>query len=224
MKTKFLTLIVLTLLLMVSCQSESDDGMDSESTFANEIPSHNIERFMEIIGNTKSNDNALNKSENNGNGVYIVPFYSDDGRWRAFFPIEGLKYMVLEFPQNGEDRALVFSETEMMVNFTSHDPQMYLYEFSTGQLYSNWCEPDASGLFKGRGKTGYVRPDWAPNAYFWGPFAPVEADDNYIFHIKATLHPTFVSHPCATVLDESIDFSYTLNGQNGKVKQTSSIK
>ena len=63
MKTKFLTLTVLTLLLMVSCQSESDDGIDSESTFANEMPAHDLERVFDIIENTKLNDNAFGKSE-----------------------------------------------------------------------------------------------------------------------------------------------------------------
>jgi hypothetical protein len=225
MKKKFLTLTVLTLLLMVSCQSESDDGMDSKSTFANEIPSHDIERFMEIIGNTKSNDNALNKSGNNGNGVHIVPFYSDDGRWWAFFPITDTRYMVLDFPQNGEDRALVFSETEMMVNFTSHDPRLYIIDFATGEiLHDNWCDPDRSGLYKARIITTYIPVDRDGDGvidfYWWGPNAPgTVMDKNGIFHVKATL----TAGPC-NVDGEPVAFSYTIQAKNGRQVITTTMR
>ena len=158
-----------------------------------------------------------------------IPFYSDDGFWYAEFPVydqdQNLTHVIIiDFPPNGEDRALVFSETQMMVNFTSHDPQMYLVDLGTGQAYSNWCEVDRSGLYKGRGNTEYaIKPD-NPNVYWWGPNAPVTGDDNYIFHMKATLYRNFANHFCATDLTESVDFSYTYQGQNGKIRQTSSIK
>ena len=210
---------------MVSCQSESDDGMDSKSTFANEIPAHDLERVFDIIENTKLNDNAFGKSDNNGNGVYIVPFYSDDGRWRAFFPITDTRYMVLEFPQNGEDRALVFSETEMMVNFTSHDPRLYIVDLvEEAIIYDNWCDPDSSGLYKARIITTYIPVDRDGDGvidfYWWGPNAPgTVMDKNGIFHVKATL----TAGPC-NVDGEPVAFSYTIQAKNGRQVITTTMR
>lgn len=228
MKIKLYQLtLFITALFIFGCTS-SDDDFDSETTFANENRSNEINIFMEIIENAKSNDNALNKREYNGNGVYIVPFYSDSpegSEWFAFFPMSESEtesvYMILEFPRNGEDRALVFSETEMMANFTSHDPRLFIIDFATGEiLYDNWCDPDRSGLYKGRMKTTYVGRDlYAPfdgviDNYWWGPDngSGTTQDKNGIFHVKATL----TAGPC-NVDGEPIAFSYTLQVKNGRL-------
>ena len=231
---KIVFVMSIVALCMFGC-SESADELQVENEVANEmyLPDYqnSIDRIqMEIA---KSNENGAQsrssgENGNNGNGVKIVAFYSNGGFWTAQFPIfdkDGnlTHFLEIAFPQNGEDRALVFSETQMMVNFTSHDPQMYLVDLGTGQAYSNWCEVDRSGLYKGRGKTEYaIKPD-NPDVYWWGPNAPVEGSDNYIFHIKATLSP-IVGRFCDTDLTESIDFSYTYQGQNGKIRQTSSMR
>lgn len=228
MITKLLKLILFVGILFIFGCTSSDDGIDSETTFANENRSYEIEIFMEIIENAKSNDNALKKSGNNGNGVYIVPFYSDSpegDEWFAFFPMSESEtesvYMILEFPRNGEDRALVFSETEMMANFTSHDPRLFIIDFATGEiLYDNWCDPDRSGLYKGRIKTTYVGRDlYAPfdgviDNYWWGPDngSNTTQDKNGIFHVKATL----TAGPC-NVDGEPVAFSYTLQIKNGRL-------
>jgi len=110
------------------------------------------------LENAKLNENGISskpssKSENNENGVKLVAFYSDDGIWGANFPIydkddkddkEKVTHWVnIVFPQNGEDRALVFNETEMMVNFTSHDPRIRIWDTEKRVwIYSNWCEAD----------------------------------------------------------------------------------
>jgi len=236
MKIKFLLLTVLALLLMVSCQSESDDGLGSQSLSTIEHPVPFSMKFHDLIQQetAKLNDNALFKSENNGNGVKFVAFYSDDDWWFADFPIydkDGnlTQWLTILFPQDGVDRALVFNETDMMVNFTSHDPRMIIWDPDSGDvLYSNFCKEDRSGLYKGRGKTGYINPEWAPKAYFWGPWAPVEGSDNYIFNIKATIYPAsgkILTSWCSdSPISESVDIHYTLNGQNGKMKQTFTMR
>lgn len=229
---KLIYLLSLSLLVCMSC---SKDGLQVENEVANEmyLPDYQntIDRIqMEIA---KSNENGAQsrssgENENNGNGVKIVAFYSNGGFWTAQFPVfdkDGnlTHFFEIAFPQNGEDRALVFNDTEMMVNFTSHDPQMYLVDLRDGQVYSNWCEEDRSGIYTARGKTGYASLPGNPDVYWWGPNSPTTGDDNYIFHIKATLSPIFGSL-CDTDLTESIDFSYTFQGQNGEIRQTSSIK
>ena len=219
-------------LCMFGC-SASDDELQVENEVANEMSTFDFDRvpFM-LQGENGISNKTSSKSDNNGNGVYIVPFYSDSGRWYAEFPIydqdQNLTHvLVVDFPPNGEDRALVFSETEMMVNFTSHGPRMFLFELGVGVTYANWCE-DRDGIYKARAKTEYIpvdqNNDGKVDFYWWGPYTnpPTEMDKNFIFHIKSTLYPTF-GHPCLTDLTESIDFSYTYQSANGKIRQTSSI-
>ena len=227
MKTKFLTIsLTLTLLLIFGCTS-SDDESTLENIKKDDIINTEYSKIIDRINVRYNSDNrTLNKSTNNGKGVKHVAFYSDgEGFWVAEFPILNengfiTQVVVIQFPQNGEDRALVFNETEMMVNFTSHNPRLFIFDFSKGVVtYDNWCEEETTGLFKGRGKTEYASYPDDPNVYWWGPYAPVEGSDNYIFHIKATL----TSDVC-NVDGEPVEFSYTYQGQNGKIRQTSSIR
>jgi len=229
MKIKLYELtLFITALFIFGCTS-SDEEAEMHSVKQNEITEMEYSKMIDRINDIYNSDNrALNKSGNNGKGVKHVAFYSDDGIWSADFPIfdkdGNLTHIVhINLPQNGEDRALVFNETDMMVNFTSHDPRMYIYEFGKGVIYDNWCEADRSGLFKGRGKTEYVAVDrdgdGVTDFYWWGPYAPVDGDKNYIFHIKATL----TAEPC-NVNGDPVAFSYTYQGQNGNVRITSSIQ
>ena len=142
MKIKLYQLtLFITALLIFGCTS-TDDEPEMQSVNQNEISQTEYSKIVDHFDDTYNsinntpNNSALYKSENNGNGVYIVPFYSDspeDSEWFAFFPMSESAtesvYMLLEFPRNGEDKALVFSETEMMANFTSHDPQVIYYRF-----------------------------------------------------------------------------------------------
>jgi len=237
MKIKLYKLaLFITALFIFGCTS-SDDDFDSESSSANETSQLEYERvpFMVQSENAKLNDNSLRKSENknNGNGVYIVPFYSDNPGWFAEFPIEDqdgklTHVLVIDFPLNGEDRALVFSETEMMVNFNSQGPVMYIYELGVGVTYHSYCKV-RDGFYKGRIKTTYIGRDYYEpfdgviDNYWWGPGTkdepvPTVTDKNGRFHVKATLSST--SGSCG---DSTIDFSYTYQIANGKITQTSSL-
>ena len=234
MKIKLYQLtLFITALFIFGCTS-TDDELEMQSVNQHEISkteySKIVDHFDDIYYsiNNAPNNSALYKSENNGNGVYIVPFYSDspeDRKWAAFFPMSESAtesvYMLLEFPRNGEDKALVFSETEMMANFTSHDPRLFIIDFATEEiLYDNWCDPDRSGLYKGRIKTTYVGRDlYAPfdgaiDNYWWGPDndSGTELDKNGLFHVKATL----TAGPC-NVDGEPVAFSYTLQVKNGRL-------
>lgn len=237
MKSKVLQLILFVSILILSTCASSDNDFPSESLSKIKQPAPFTMKFHDLIQQVtiKLNENALFKNENNGNGVKIVAFYSDDGFWLADFPIynkrgETTQILTIAFPQDGVDKALVFSETDMMVHFTSHDPRLYIWDTETSAVvYSNWCEEDRSGLYNGRGKTGYVNPNWEQKAFFWGPFAPLEGDDNYIFNIKATLYPVSgkIYEPGVVCkyspLSESVAISYTFQGQNGKIRQTFDI-
>ena len=225
MKIKLYRLtLFITALFILGCTS-SDEEPEMQSVKQNEISEFEYSKMIDRINDMYNSDNrTLNKSGNNGKGVEHVAFYSDGGIWAADFPIldeDGIMTHIVHilFPQNGEDRALVFNETEMMVNFTSHDPRLFIDEFGVGIIYDNWCEAETSGLYKGRGKTEYASKPGNPDVYWWGPFAPVEGSDNYIFHIKATL----TAGPC-NVNGEPVAFSYTYQGQNGKIRQTSTIR
>jgi hypothetical protein len=223
---KLIYLLTLSLFVCLSCSKDEPIEIVNQD----EMSALEFERvpFMIQAENAKLNDNSLRKSENNGNGVYIVPFYSDDGRWYAEFPIydqdQNLTHaIIIDFPPNGEDRALVFSETEMMVNFTSHGPRILIYEFGVGYTYYNYCyEDNRDGIYKGRGKTEYIPVDRDGDGnidfYYWGPYAGTTADKNYIFHFKSTL--TSTSAECG---DSTIDFSYTYQSANGKLRITSSL-
>jgi len=234
MKSKVLQLVLFVSILVLLACASSENDFYSESLSTIEQPVPFTMKFHDLIQQVtvKLNDNALFKNENNGNGIKIVAFYLDDGFWLADFPIynkrgETTQILTIAFPQDGVDRALLFSETDMMVNFTSQDPRLFIWDTATkAVVYSNWCEEDRSGFYKGRGKTGYVNPDWTPKAFFWGPFAPVQGDDNYIFNIKATLYPAsgkIEEHGMVckySPLSESVAISYTFQGQNGRIRQT----
>ena len=239
MKTKFLTLTVLTLLIIASCQSENDDGFDSKSTSANEMSAPDYQKIYDMgyLGNAKLNDDNLFKRGNNGNGVKSVAFYSNAGLWWAEFPIYDkggalTHLLIADFPQNGEDRALVFSEDQMMANFNSRGPRMFLVELGVGITHSNHCVEDRNGFYKAKAKTTYNGYDLSDpsdgiiDLYHWGPNAEgTVIDKNFIFHIKSTLTDAhswdpFIGCPDPT---ESIEFSYTLQSSNGKIRQTSSI-
>lgn len=239
MKTKKYTLLLFATILILSACTSSEDEIEMQGIHKNELDQDELDQdelervpFMWQALNSNLNDTNLFKSENNEKGVKIVAFYSNAGNWYGDFPIYDengilIQFLTILFPQNGVDRALVFNETDMMVNFTSHDPKMFIWNVSTGLVvYSNWCEDDRNGLYKGRGKTGYINPEWAPEAYFWGPFAPVEGDDNYNFMIKGTLYPAsgYIYEPGGVCkyfpTSESVEINYMLVGQNGKIKQT----
>jgi len=231
-----LTLFITTLFIF-GCTS-SDDNFDSESLSANEMSAPDYQKIYDMgyLGNAKLNDDNLFKGGNNGNGVISVAFYSNAGLWWAEFPIYNkggdlTHLLIVDFPQNGEDRALVFSETEMMVNFNSHGPRMFLVELGVGITHSNHCDEDRNGIYKGRVKTTYNGYDLSEpsdgiiDLYHWGPNAEgTVMDKNFIFHIKSTLtdahsfNPNFCPDPT-----ESIEFSYTFQSANGKIRQTSSL-
>lgn len=237
MKTKLYQLtLFITALFIFGCTS-SDDDLPSENSSTIKQTEPVFMKFHDLIQQetAKLNDNGLFKSENNGNGVKMAAFYSnDDVNWFADFPIydkDGnlTQLLTIRFPQNGEDRALVFDDTHMMVNFNSHDPRMIIWDPSTGAVtYSNYCEENVSGFYKGRGKTEYWIPEWEPNIYFWGPYAGTEGDDNYIFNIKSTLYPAsgyIYDNWCSdSPISGSVDISYTYQGQNGEIRQTFTMR
>ncbi len=238
MKIKLYQLtLFITALFIFGCTS-SDDGFDSESSSVNEMSAPDYQKIydMRYLGNAKLNDDNLFKGVNNGNGAISVAFYSNTGLWWAVFPIfdkDGNQThdLWVDFPQNGEDRALVFSETEMMVNFNSHGPRMFLVEFGVGITHSNHCDEDRNGTYKGRVKTTYNGYDLSEpsdgiiDLYHWGPNAlGTVMDKNFIFHIKSTLTDAHSFDPdlCPDPT-ESIEFSYTFQSANGKIRQTSSL-
>lgn len=227
MKNRLITISLTFAMVFIFGCTSSDDEAILESVKKDNIVNMEYSKIIDHFNDRYNSDNhTLNKSANNGKGVKHVAFYSDGAdTWWAEFPIldeNGImtQVVVIQFPQNGEDRALVFNETEMMVNFISHHPRLFIFDFARWEvIYDNMCEEETSGLYKGRGKTEYASYPGDPNVYWWGPYAGVEGSDNYIFHIKATLTPGECNRD-----GEPVAFSYTYQGQNGKIRQTSSIR
>ena len=236
---KIVFVMSIVALCMFGC-SASDDELQIENEVANEMSALDFERVHDMIQleNAKLSSKSTSKSKNNGNGVYSVPFYSNNlGRniWYAFLPIQDenqnlTHWLVIDFPQNGDDRAIVFSETEMMVNYTSHGPRMYIFEPGVGVVYSNWCDENKKGIYTIRGRTTYIPVDQDSDGvvdyYWWGPNAPgTVTDKNFLIHVKSALTDTFpFSQEGCIDPTESVDFSYNYQAQNGKIKLSSTIK
>lgn len=104
------------------------------------------------------------KSENNGNGVYIVPFYSNNLIGSIWFTELSIydknqnltQVFLIDFHKMVKIEPSCLVNLKMMVNFISDDPRMFIYDIGAGKItYSNWCDDHRSGLYKGRASTAW---------------------------------------------------------------------
>ena len=228
-------------LIIIGC-SPSNDELQIEAQFGNEMSQIDFEKIYNVIDferaiEEKNSINSKPSSENgnNGNGVFFVPFYSNylgGNIWYAVLQIpETSLFIFIDFPQDGDDRAIVFSEDEMMVNFTSQGPRMFIRDAAQGWkvVYSNWCDENKTGLYKIRGRTTYIpvdqNNDGVVDFYWWGPNAQgTELDKNFLIHIKSALTNSHSWSPEGCIEPtENVDLSYTIQAQNGRLRETATI-
>jgi hypothetical protein len=231
-------LIICLLILLVFGCIRSNDELQLETGFDNKMSQIDFENIYNVIDFEKeiAKKNGLNSksSGENGNGVYIVPFYSNNlngNTWFAIFQIpETSLFIFIDFPQDGDDRAIVFSEDEMMVNFSSQGPRMFIRDAAQGWkiVYSNWCDENKTGLYQMRGRTTYIPVDQDNDGtidfYWWGPNAPgTVVDKNFIMHIKSTLTDAHSFNGNCPATTEEVDLNYVLQLQNGRLRESGSL-
>jgi hypothetical protein len=227
---KNLTTCLLTLIIF-GC-TPSNDELQLETGFDNEMSQIDYEEIYDMIQienaelNATSLEKGVNGKSSNGKGVYFVPIYSDDiFNWVIIWAVpETSLIMFIDFPKDGDDRAIVFSEDEMMANFTIQGPRLALRDTENWPSikYANYCEENKTGLFKLRARTTYNAVDRDNDGtidfYHWGPGAPdTELDKNFLMHVKSTL-----TNACNDPT-EIVDFSLTLQLQNGRLRETATI-
>lgn len=231
------SLITILLVLLIFGCSPSDNVTELQIEF-DDMSTFDYDRISDMIRieNTKLNNVTAKTGGNskiiseNRNGVYFVPIYSNDIRphvsWFMVWPVPDTSFMMwATLPKDGEDRAIVFSENEMMVNLTTQGPPVALRDLANGNRikYANWCEENKTGLLKVRGKTTYNAidqdNDGTIDLYHWGPNAQgTVLDKNFIMHVKSAL-----TNKC-TDPTEMVDLNLILQVQNGRLRETATIK
>lgn len=231
-------LVTALLALLIFGCSPSENEAELQSEFVDEMSSFDLKVYDMIqaeSAKTNSGSSAKNESSKlvneDENRVYIAPMYSNDIRpgitWFAYLYVpETSLLMRIDFPKNGDDRVIVFSENEMMVNFTSQGPRILLFDLENGGRvkYGNWCMENQTGLYTMRGNSTYNAidqdNDGTIDLYHWGPNAEgTEIDKNFLIHVKSTL----TSNRCADPTG-NVEFSYILQSQNGRLRETATIK
>jgi hypothetical protein len=189
---KLIYLLILSLLVCMSCSQEETEIMSQEDLSKYEGI---IEFFKDQQGNPT---NEFNRGGNKGNGVYFVPFIS--GAIEEFtlsFIIPNTNLLaILEYPQNGEDRLLIFSGEEMMINWTSQEPRLFIVDLNNGIVkYSNWCDENKTGFFHMNGKSTWypfdIDGDGETDIYGWNE---ATLGKNFNIRIKTTLTDSQLSY------------------------------
>lgn len=228
---KHLVTALLALLIFGCSPSENETKLQNKTQ--NEITDIEFKKVIETIRleNTKLNSTASNKGDNSkasneadNRGVYFVPIYSNDVRpgvrWYIPWPIPNTNLdMIVFFPQNGDDRALVFSENEFMANYNIQGPTVYIWDNDINAIkYSNFCDDNKTGIYSMRWKAEYLAidqdRDGVNDIYLWGqPWQ--STNKNGRMHVKTTLTNTHsFSGNCPTPTEE-VDFSFVLQTHNG---------
>jgi len=233
MKNKVLVMSIVAL-CMFGC-SESDDKLQSESEVANEVPDFKlINEFVKGKVDQMSSKGS-SKDDNNGNGVYFVPFISNA------FPHEMLAWpvpdtslvMYLEYPQDGNDRLLIFSGEEMMINWTSQEPRLFIVDLADGIVkYSNWCDENKTGFYHINGKSTWfpvdIDGDGETDIYGWNLNT---LDKNFNLKLKTTLTDSQISDTWVwpvqgdcRIATEEVKFSYKSSLSNGIFTESATFK
>lgn len=225
---KLFYLFLVPFFVFVSCSDDEQFESPDQSKSQDVITANEFNNMIDAINLADSNLNSKTSTKDkNENGVYLVPIYSNDVRpWATWYipwdiPNSTLTVFV-DFPQNGDDRALVFSENEFMANYTIQGPTVLVMDRATGNvMYSNYCDDSKSGVYSMRAKAEYLAidqdGDGVTDIYLWGqPWQTV--DKNFRMFVKTTLTDAHsFSGDCPNSTKE-VDFSFTLQIQSGRPK------
>jgi hypothetical protein len=226
---KLIYLLTLSLLVCMSCSTEETEIMDQED----------LSKFKEVNDFFKAQQansaNELHRGGNNGNGVYFVPFISDAfEEWTLAWPVPNTSLvMYLEYPQNGEDRLLIYSGEEMMLNWTSQEPRVFMVDLNDGIVkYSNWCDENKTGFFHINGKSTWypidLDGDGETDIYGWNLGT---LGKNFNMKVKTTVTDSQITdtwiYPvqgdCRTATEE-LEFTYKSNVSNGAFTETATFR
>jgi len=222
---KLTTYLMLPMLLFVCMSCSKDEPIET----VNQDEFLKYKDITEFILNQNANSaNDLKRGDNNGNGVFFVSAFSDAFPGTTWaFGIPGTNSVVyIDDPSDGRDRAIVMSDTEMMLNWNIQDPRLFVVDFNDGLVkYSNWCDENKKGLYQIRGKVGYtpydLDGDGEYDIYAYN-FNPANNDKNGVLHIKAEMNDSQVSDPfiypqqgnCRTAT-EDVKMNYLSRSANG---------
>ena len=233
MKTTKIYVMLLALIVCVSCsEDEQIENLNQDAQSA--LSFEQISDFIIERGNQTSK-NSLNKGESNGNGVYFVPFISNSRtEWMLFWDLpDSNLFMVLEYPQDGEDRLLIFNEEEMMINWTVEGPRIFITDYDDGIVkYSNWCDENKTGFYHINGKSTYnpidINGDGEIDIYGWNPGT---LGKNFNMKVKTTMTDSQITGSwewpvqgnCKEATEE-VEFNYVGKLSNGKYTQSATFK
>ena len=217
-------------LIIFGCTS-SDDELQFQNDLQTGITESEFNRIIDIINSedSKLNDNSLNKGDTNkepnegDNGVYFVPIYSNNvynGIWYIVWAIPNSDLeVIVDFPQNGDDRAIVFSENEFMANYTIQGPRVFIWDKANAEVkYSNFCDDNKTGIYSMRTKAEYLPidqdGDGVTDIYLWGQRWQ-STDKNGRMHVRTTLTDAHSFRGDCPMPTEEVDFSFVLQTHNG---------
>lgn len=225
------------LFIYMSCNvDEQIDSNDEQIESVNQDDMPNYKQIAQyIIGvEDQTSSKSLNKENNNGNGVYFVPFISNDKtNWTLAWLVPNTSLvMYVEYPQNGNDRLLIFSGEEMMVNWSTQEPRLFMVDLADGIVkYSNWCDENKLGFYHFNGKSTWypidINGDGETDIYGWNAST---LDKNFNIVLKTTLTDSQISdtwiYPvqgeCRSAT-ENVEFNYHSQSRNGAFTETATF-
>lgn len=226
---KLIYLLTLCLLVCMSCSKEETEIIGQED----------LSKYEEIITFFKERHdnptNEFNRGGNNSNGVYFVPFISGaiEGATIEFIIPNTSLLAILEYPQNGEDRFMIFSEEEMMINWSSQEPRLFMVDLNDGIVkYSNWCDDNKTGFFHMNGKSTWfpidIDGDGETDIYGWDENT---LGKNFNWRVKTTLTDSQISdtwvYPvqgdCITATEE-VGFDFHGQIKNGIYTESATFR
>jgi len=207
MKNQVILLTLSFIVLFIFGCSTFDEEPQIQSVQQNENLNIQYSKLIDYLKKLDNSDKGPQNriGENHGKGVYFVPYSSNltdrGGTWIAVVALGNNMLMVSDYPKNGEDRALLFPDDGIMINFTVHNPKLFILHFPDGPgsgyvKYSNRCEENATGLYRERLRSGGFIPldfdgDGEIDVYFID-FSKVK-EEGSMLNVKATLTDAQIS-------------------------------
>lgn len=225
---KLIKYIMVMALLFIGCQKDDIGSANQE-----ELTGIDFKEITEFILDQQGNLNS--KGLNNGNGIYFVPFISNaTENWTLVQQVPNTSLLsFLEYPQEGEDRLIIFSGDEMMVNWTTQEPRLFMTDLNDGIVkYSNWCDENKTGFYHINGKSTWfpvdLNGDGETDIYGWDT---TTLDKNFNMKVKTTLTDSQISDTwvfpvqgdCRAATEE-VEFSYQAKLSNGTFTESATFK
>ncbi len=195
MKNKVLIFtLLITALFIFGCTSTDDEPI-LESVKQNEITNMEYSKMMDYMKDQYNSDNgALNKGKNNGNGVQWVLQYSGSPYYPGFtssITIPNTNMVIYTaYPLEGDDVAKIQGEW-MMTNWNLTEPRVFIADFSNGPpvvLFSNWCDEIRTGKSHQNSRVKFDTIDFdgidGPDYYFYNPY---DIDSDVLGTVDTTL-------------------------------------